>query len=284
MLYSMNALTKAKIKSVDSAFGDIRDLYFDDVSWTLRYFVVDVGTWLEGRHVLISPESLTEYRGDENAFACTLTRQQIHDSPLFDSQKTVSRQQEESLSKHYGWTPYWVTPMAAFPLPGLYTYPVVGSSSDRWNQESEMAPTVAKEVAARQDLDREQETHLRSFQEIKSYDLQATDGDIGELDDLLLDATGWRVTHIIVDTRKWWPGGQVVIDRALVTDISWGDTKIVVAMSREEVKKAPPFDSDQTITESFMQQLSQYYQPFKNRLPIQHGMETHRPSSPGLHL
>jgi hypothetical protein len=280
----MNALTKAKIKSVDLAFGDIRDLYFDDVSWMLRYFVVDVGTWLEGRHVLISPESLTEYREDENAFACKLTRQQIHDSPLFDSQKTVSRQQEESLSKHYGWTPYWVTPMAAFPLPGLYTYPIVGAASDRWNQQNKMAPTVAKEVEARQDMDREQEAHLRSFQEIKSYGLQATDGDIGELDDLLLDTASWRVTHIIVDTRKWWPGGQVVIDRALVTDISWGDAKIVVAMSREDVKNAPRFDKDQTITEPYMQQLSQYYQSFKDRLPVQRGMEAHRPSSSSLHL
>lgn len=284
MLYSMNALTKAKIKSSDSAFGDIRDLYFDDVSWVLRYFVVDVGTWLEGRHVLISPESLTEFRDDENAFASKLSRQQIHDSPLFDTQKTVSRQHEESLSKHYGWTPYWVTPMAAFPLPSLYTYPVVGATADRWNQENEMPLTAANEWETHQDIDSRQDVHLRSFQEIKSYGLQATDGDIGELDDLLIDAASWRVTHIIVDTRKWWPGGQVVIDRALVTDISWGDARIVVAMSRDEVKKAPPYDKDQKFNESFQMLLSQYYQPFKSRVTARETMGNHRASSSSLHL
>ncbi|WP_141734063.1 hypothetical protein [Oligoflexus tunisiensis] len=267
MLYSTHAITKVKLRASDGAYGDIKDVYFDDISWVIRYFVVDIGTWRADRLVLISPEALTHYSEDDKAFHTKLTRQQIADSPPSDSEKTVSRQHEERLSQYYGWSPYWTTPLGAYPWPGIYSYPPYGEESagrDRWQNDS-LPPTVGKELQARIDQDKDQDVHLRSFNEVRKYGLRATDGDLGILEDLLIEPESWRVTHVIADARRWWPGGEVVIDRGLVQNIDWYDQKIEVAMTRDEVKNAPPYDRDQGITESYQMALSHYYRRFKDR-------------------
>jgi uncharacterized protein YrrD len=262
MLYRADALTRIGIQTVDNAVGHIKDLYFDDQSWVIRYLVVDTGTWLSGRQVLLSPEALTGLKPDLGAFSTNLTFQQIKDSPDVDSEKTVSRHQEDLLSEYYGWSPYWVTPLSAFPWPGIYTYPPYPSGISRARElvTGSMPSGIGEEARNRVDAMRREEIHLRSFQEVKGYGLRATDGDIGELDDLLIDSADWRVTHLVADSRKWWPGGQVVIDKGMVDDISWEDRKILVAMTQEEVKHAPAYDRYMSLTETFQKDVSDYYQ------------------------
>lgn len=151
-------------------------------------------------------------------------------------------------------------------------YPADATDVDNRRDDQSMLATVENEPLA--DPGQEQDVHLRSFNEVKKYALRATDGEVGELDDLLIEPETWRITHVIADARKWWPGGQVVIDRGLVEDISWNDRNIVVSMTRDEVKDAPPYDRDQGITESYQISLSHYYQRFKDRV---HRMPQGRP-------
>ncbi|MDQ3230859.1 MAG: PRC-barrel domain-containing protein [Pseudobdellovibrionaceae bacterium] len=68
MLYSLDKLTTVKLMSSDSAYADIKDFYFDDAGWTVRYFVADLGTWLSERLVLISPQALSDYSEEKKAF------------------------------------------------------------------------------------------------------------------------------------------------------------------------------------------------------------------------
>lgn len=254
MLYRADDLTKFEIQAADGSVGSIKDLYFDDMTWIVRYLVVDTRVWLPGRKVLISPEAVNGLKLDEAAFTTPLTRQQIEESPAAESEKTVSRHFEEKLSKYYGWSPYWMTELP-IPWPGIYSYPTdVAHPSE-----------MEKDIGARADSGKIQDVHLRGFKEIKGYGLHATDGDIGELDDLLIDSTNWLITHLVADSRKWWPGGQVVIDKGMVQEMSWPDRKIMVAMTRDEVKQAPPYDQNRALTASFQTEISDYYRKIANR-------------------
>ena len=58
MLRPVKSILNYKILATDGEIGSVQDLYFDDHSWTIRYLVVDTGTWLPGRQVLISPRSI----------------------------------------------------------------------------------------------------------------------------------------------------------------------------------------------------------------------------------
>ena len=52
MLRTAGDLKGVTIEAMDGDIGSVQDLYFDDRTWTIRYFVVDTGTWLLGRRVL----------------------------------------------------------------------------------------------------------------------------------------------------------------------------------------------------------------------------------------
>ena len=82
--------------------GKVKEFYFDDRYWTVRYLVADTGNWLTGRQVLISPYALVAVNSDQQNIVVDLTKKQIEDSPSLDSDKPVSRQFEQAYYGHYG--------------------------------------------------------------------------------------------------------------------------------------------------------------------------------------
>jgi hypothetical protein len=248
------------IQASDQGSGSITDLYFDDATWFVRYLVVNTGSWMSERLVLISPEALEGLDAEARVFHTKLSAQQIKNSPPSDSEKTVSRHQEQLLSEYYGWSPYWLTPLSVYPF-ATYTYPPfpAGDSRTRELLTDSLPSGIGQETRARVDALRNEEIHLRSFNEVKGYGIRARDGDIGEVDDLLIDSADWQVTHFIVDSRRWWPGGQVVIDKGMIENIVWSDRRIEVAMTLEQVRQAPPYNRETSLAESFQTDVSNYY-------------------------
>ena len=76
MLRSASHLKGTTIAATDGDIGSIQDLYFDDLTWTIRYLVVDTGTWLPGRQVLISPRSVGTV-AEEDRIPVALTKRQV---------------------------------------------------------------------------------------------------------------------------------------------------------------------------------------------------------------
>jgi hypothetical protein len=94
MLRSVNELKNYNIKASNGDIGAIHDFYFDDEKWTIRYLVVDTGTWLTGRKVLISPAALGKVDWNAQTLQVTMTTEQVKKSPDIDTDKPVSRQHE----------------------------------------------------------------------------------------------------------------------------------------------------------------------------------------------
>ena len=176
MLRSMKELHGCTIGATDGDIGTVTDGYFDDLSFTVRYLVVDTGGWLAARKVLLSPIALHAMDWQHQRITAALTKAQVEQSPNFDTDKPVSRQHETTYYGYYGYPPYW----AGDYLWGVYPYPYLGagpapSAADlareqRWNWAKERA-----------------DPHLRSAQAVTGYYIQATDGDIGHVEDFLVD-------------------------------------------------------------------------------------------------
>ena len=107
LLSTVKTLKGYKLDSLDGEIGKVKEFYFDDKYWTIRYLVADTGNWLSGRQVLISPYALRAVNKEEQNIAINLTKKQIEDSPSLDSDKPVSRQFEEYYYVYYGWPMYW---------------------------------------------------------------------------------------------------------------------------------------------------------------------------------
>ena len=113
MLRPLNSIRGFKLAASDGEIGKVREVYFDDHSWTVRYFVVETGGWLTGRDVLVAPRSLGQIDEESGTIAVHLTQEQIRHSPPVESEQPVSRQYEEAYHAYYGWDPYWAAPGGA---------------------------------------------------------------------------------------------------------------------------------------------------------------------------
>ncbi len=252
MLYRADAILNQKVEATDGVVGVVKDLYFDDASWTLRYLVVDTGGWLTGRDILIGSESLVQYDEERGVVVTRLSQMQIENSPDAESGQPISRLSEIQLSQYYGWSPYWSAPAGLFPWSKTYSFPREPSAPNGGPLTSQFESEFEKQSQT--------EPNLRSFSHLKDYGLHANDGDVGQVEDLLIEPETWRITHLIADTRLWWPGGLVVIDRALIDRICWPERQIAVSMTRAEVKNSPAYDKSHPLNEKLQTTLSSYYE------------------------
>ena len=135
MLRSIIQLYGDKLGASDGEIGHVKDFYFDDQNWAVRYVVADTGSWLPGRQVLLSPHAFGGLHQAGKLLLVNLTRKQIEDSPPIESHKPVSRQYEEEYYRYYGWPYYWqgsgLWGMSGFPLLELPPKPSPGQAGQR---------------------------------------------------------------------------------------------------------------------------------------------------------
>ncbi|MEN9985802.1 MAG: hypothetical protein RI925_1304, partial [Pseudomonadota bacterium] len=80
-------------------------------------------------------------------------------------------------------------------------------------------------------------------QAVIGYHLHTIDGEIGHVAGYLIDDETWAIRYLIVDTSNWWLGHQVLIAPEWITGVHWPSQTVSVALSRESIKQAPPYDS-----------------------------------------
>jgi len=107
MINKFKTLRGCQLDGLDGEIGAVREFYFDDLDWAIRYLVADTGDWLKGRQVLISPNALARAIQDARSIAIGLTQEQIENSPLLNIDMPVSRQFEAAYYGYYGWPAYW---------------------------------------------------------------------------------------------------------------------------------------------------------------------------------
>lgn len=210
----------------DGAIGSVEDVYFDDQRWGVRYFVVDTRSWLPGRRVLISPASIEKNTGDRASIRVALTRGEVEESPEADTDQPVSRQFEAAHARYYRYNYYWMGPY----LWGQFPFP--GTTTERADTE-EFRRMKASEARAAQ-------SHLRSVNAVAGDHVQAMDGSIGHIEDFMVADDDWAVTGLIIDTRNWLPGKKVIVPPSAVRDFDWVQRRVVLRLTRDEVRSAQP--------------------------------------------
>jgi uncharacterized protein YrrD len=239
MLRSIKSLNAMKLLATDGDIGKVKDFYFDDRSWSIRYLIVDTGTWLPGRKVLISPVSCDKPDGKLNKLPVNLTKDEIKNSPDIHVDKPVSRQQLIELYKYYGWPPYWTTS-------GAWVTPV-----------PPLAPEIKEEQTSQNN--EENDPHLRSIKEVINYRIYVKDGEIGHVEDFILNDESWVILYFIVDTRNWLPGKQVMLATSWIYDIDWGHSTVSIDLTKDAVRNSPRYDPDAPVNREYEVQIYDYY-------------------------
>ncbi|MGD0614245.1 MAG: PRC-barrel domain-containing protein [Verrucomicrobiota bacterium] len=224
MFQSIKQLCGVKLGASDGAIGHVKDCYFDDQIWAVRYVVADTGSWLPGRQVLISPHAFGSLEQAGKVLRVNLTRKQIEDSPSIESHKPVSRQFEEEYHRYYGWPYYW----QGDGLWGMSGFPIL---------ELPATPLPIEPATARGPQPARADAHLRSTQAVDGYRLQASDGVIGHVCDFMMDAQSWAIRQLVIKTGHRFSGKEVQIPTRKVDRISYPDSTVFVNLTKEAVEQ-----------------------------------------------
>ena len=242
MLRSLTDMQDYAIGATDGNIGHVKDFYFDDKAWVIRYLVVDTGAWLSGRKVLISPIAIGHPNWLEKSLPVAITMEQVKNSPDIETDKPVSRQHEIRYHRYYDFPHYWdgtgLWGAASYPYMMMPQYPGAVSAPRALQQEAEQSFARAEAVRHQDD-----DPHLRSCMAVMRYDIEASDGSIGHVQGMLVDEETWAVRYMVVDTSSWWLGRQVLIAPQWIRDISWSDAKVSLNLTCDAVKRAPPYDT-----------------------------------------
>jgi hypothetical protein len=239
MLNKAKTLKGYTLASLDGEIGQVKEFYFDDQHWTVRYLVAETGDWLTDRQVLISPYALGAVTKDKQHIHVDLTRKQIEESPSLESDKPVSRQFEVAYYGYYNWPTYWGGPFMWGPSSYLVR-----------DRKAEGEPAAGE---------RPWDPHLRSTQDVSGHYVQATNGEIGHVEDFVIDDVTWAIRYLIVDTRNWWPGKKVLISPKWIERVSWSDSKVFINLRRETIKNGLEYNDGPPLTRDYETALHRQY-------------------------
>jgi len=240
MLIKAKSLKGNTLECIDGEIGKVIEFYFDDQHWTIRYLVAGTGSWLTGRQVLISPYALGFPIISDHHLSVNLTKKQIENSPSLDTDKPVSRQFEMDYSDYYGWPLYWGGPY----MWGAYPNLVLDSSQWKTHQDKVKA----------------WDPHLCSTDAVRGHHVHAADGNIGHVEDFIIDSENWSIRYLDVDTHNWWPGKRVLISPQWINCVSWDEETVFVNLHRDTIQQAPEFNGDIPITRDYEERLHAHYQ------------------------
>lgn len=234
-------LRSISLLSERTAFGSVEDLYFDDHSWRVRYVVADVGGWFSGRKGMIGAHLCGIPDMVERVLPIAITRTQAEEAPSPDQNPPVSEQLDEQ--------------RLGEAMPAFMVAPANASMSPA----AAHAQIAALTTPADRVTHREGDPRLRSAEEILGYAIRATDGEIGTVDDILVDPTTWNIVYLVLDTGGWLVSKRVIVAPTWTKIISWQNREVELEMSRADIEASPDIGSLHNISRDTLNRLHEHY-------------------------
>jgi hypothetical protein len=225
MLRLVSSFLTYSVHAIDGEAGQISNAYFDDRSWVIRHFIIDTGTWLPGRRVLLDPSILKSIDDRKRRVTLGATRREVRALPSPVTDPSVSLQKHMRARNSYG----WIALESSAPLGYLPWMPEVIDDD---------------EMADRLDESRRDNPHMRSGLEVLRYRMENADREIGQIEDLVFDDVSWRIESVVVYVTLFSPARKMVIPTRHIKKIRWLDKSVTTALSVRRVEMCEPFISN----------------------------------------
>lgn len=201
MLQQAQTIKTYTLCASDGDLGCLKEFYFDNFYWNVRYLEVDTGSWLNERRVLIPPSAINTANETDPILSVNVTRKQIETSPTLDSDEPISRQYEKDFATYYR-------------LPEHHY---------GFDPETGRSP------------------NLGTTQDVSGYHIQAQDGEIGHVVDFIIDMKTWDIRYLLVDTKNWWAGKKVLISRKWIERILYDESNIIINQTMEKIRQSAEY-------------------------------------------
>jgi len=253
MLRNLKDLEGFVIRATDGNIGEIKEFYFNDHQWVVRYLVVETGSWMSSKKILLSPISIKDVDWEAKEVVVTISQSQVKNSPDIDTQKPVSRQYEMDYLSYYGYALYWgdTSLWGGYPSPYMMGPDYLRDDTPATVVDTEVPYVSPKKVSA--------DHHLRSNTEVMNYHIKASDGELGHLQGMLIDPETWAIRYLIINTSNWWLGHLVLVAPQWIKEVSWSASKVYVDLTQSEIKNAPRYNAGAVFGREAEEALHRHY-------------------------
>lgn len=245
-LIRFDEMTGYAVHAKDGQIGNVHDVYYTDDTWDVRYLVVDTSVWIFGKKVLVAPYAVRRVDNQQQKLFLDLTKEQVEGSPELVPELPLSREHEAEYNQFYRWPFYWSVGTMNF-----HVAPKIEDASGATVplEESPPTPRVHDPV----------EPSLRSLKDLTGYQLRAHGGDVGKVDDVLVDGTAWKIAYFVVDTNAFLPGGKTLVSPDWIERIDWDGESVQADIQRDAVETAPEFDPNSRLTKTYEGKLIRHH-------------------------
>ncbi|MEN6458992.1 MAG: hypothetical protein ABFC63_08680 [Thermoguttaceae bacterium] len=195
----------AVLEGPEGRLGTLYDVLFDDRTWKARHLLISRDRWFHGRQVLVAPEAVRHTDWANRRLSSAMTKQEIEKCPGPETELATPGREAAQAAQVLVWEAYWTG---------------VLDSADQQPGDS----------------------HLRSTKVLNGLHVHCTDGMFGHIDDFLIDDQDWTITHLVVETRNWWPGKHVLVPPSAIRSIRWEDGEIHLSLTRSQVLACPAYE------------------------------------------
>ncbi len=226
MLRSMSELIGYTVSCNDGAIGKLFDFFFDDEFGELRYLVVDVGDWLPGRKIFLYINELSTPDWNSKSFPGYFTKQEVENCPHLDSQYQLTRNDEKELFRHFKWNPYW---------------------NDSKDESSSTVESMQHSNLAADSLSSNNEFGtLRSFRQAMECGIEAEDGILGHLSDMILNDENWQIVFLVADAKNVNPGKNIILAWQWLKYFDWIYLTIHMEIRKDKIRQHSLLHSNQS--------------------------------------
>jgi PRC-barrel domain len=94
---------------------------------------------------------------------------------------------------------------------------------------------------------------------LKGLEIQATDGEIGTVDEFYFDDETWAIRYLTVQTGGWLGGRQVLISPFSIVQADWQAKRLDVALTKTQVENSPDLNAHQPVSRQHEAEYNLYY-------------------------
>jgi hypothetical protein len=245
MLHRLYDGFRLTIHATAGELGPVDDCLFDDARWAIRYFVVTARMF--GRKIAVSPLAIEATHWPTRTMTSRLALEEMrHGADLLETPRSLPTREQEHASYH-GYPAYWGGP-------ALWSWAGAPGALAAPPPDEYMVATPPPATASAA-LHRYQ---LRGLADLRGAHLQAEDGGIGHVDDVMIDEH-WHVPYLLIDTSNWIGGRTRLVPTSKVTAVDWLGRNVFLDLTREQIEKSPAFDAREAWDRTAEEKLAAHY-------------------------
>jgi hypothetical protein len=221
MIRNYKNMQGSRIHALDGDIGKLKDIYFDDHNWNVRYFVVELGS--SGKEMLVSPKVVASFDGEE--LKIELTKKEINEFPDSEDALPVSMQQQ-------------------------YKARYLFDSASNFSGQFAGTPLITHIKTNNEDRN-VYDPHLLSCKKISDYQLVTHDVGVGDIQDILIDDAFWLIRFLVVEIIDNGETRSIVLSPQLIEEIEWPVLLVSVALDYDELMRKPVFNRQKHLDISY---------------------------------